>query len=196
MDDIVPELPLPRRLELHELAAGEWLRLQKVVYLDPAGVKRDWETVGRRFRQGAVVILARLRPSGRIIMVQQYRPPADAQVLEFPAGLIDPEEAPETTAVRELREETGYHGVLKWISRPCLSSPGMSGEHFYTAVVEVDETLPENRNPQTDWDDGEQIRAFCVPLAEVPAFLSGRVADGVLLDGKLTAYFLGMGMEW
>ncbi len=196
MDDVVPELPLPRRLELHELAAGEWLRLQKVVYLDPAGVKRDWETVGRRFRQGAVVILARLRPSGRIVMVQQYRPPSDAQVLEFPAGLIDPEEAPETTAVRELREETGYHGVLKWISRPCLSSPGMSGEHFYTAVVEVDETLPENRNPQTDWDDGEQIRTFCVPLAEVPAFLGGRVADGVLLDGKLTAYFLGMGMEW
>jgi ADP-ribose pyrophosphatase len=190
------DLPVPRRLELRELAAGEWLRLQKVTYLDYAGVERDWEAVGRQRRQGAVVILTRLRPSGRIVMVQQYRPPADAQVLEFPAGLIDPEETPEATAVRELREETGYHGVLKWISRPCLSSPGMSGEHFYTAVMEVDETLPANRNPTTDWDEGENICTFCVAPADVPAFLRGRLAAGVLLDGKLTAYFLGMGMEW
>ncbi len=190
------ELPLPRRLELHDLAVGEWLRLQRVVYLDHAGMTRDWEAASRRFRQGAVMVIARLRPSGRLVMVQQYRPPADAQVLEFPAGLIDPGEDPKATALRELKEETGYSGTLAWFSRQCLNSPGMSGEHFYTAVVEVDETLPENRNPQTDWDESENIRTFCVAPAEIPEFLRGRQDAGVLFDGKLAGYFLGMGMSW
>ena len=190
------ELPLPRRVESHDLAVGEWLRLQRVVYLDHAGVKRDWEAAGRRFRQGAVMVIARLLPSGRIVMVQQYRPPADAQVLEFPAGLIDPEEDPQVTAVRELKEETGYAGTLRWFSRPCLNSPGMSGEHFYTALVDVDETLPENQNPQTDWDEAENIHTFCIAPAEIPAFLHGREEAGVIFDGKLSAYFLGMGLSW
>ncbi len=194
MDNL--ELPLPRRLELHDLAVGEWLRLQRVVYLDHAGVKRDWEAAGRRFRQGAVMIIARLLPSGRMVLVQQYRPPSDAQVLEFPAGLIDPEEDPQTTAVRELKEETGYAGTLRWFSRQCLNSPGMSGEHFYTAVIDVDETLPENQNPQTEWDESENIRTFCVAPADIPAFLRDRENAGVIFDGKLSAYFLGMGLSW
>ena len=194
MDEL--ELPGPRRLELQDLAVGEWLRLQRVVYLDHAGVKRNWEAAGRRFRQGAVMIIARLLPSGRMVMVQQYRPPSDAQVLEFPAGLIDPDEDPKKTAVRELKEETGYAGTLRWFSRQCLNSPGMSGEHFYTAVIDVDETLPENQNPQTDWDESENIQTFCVAPADIPAFLRGREEASVIFDGKLAAYFLGQGVSW
>ena len=196
MADVIPELPLPRRVSAEDLGVGEWLRLQRVVYLDHAGVKREWEAAERRRRQGAVVIIARLLPSGRFIMIQQYRPPADAQVLEFPAGLIDPREDPKVTAVRELKEETGYSGTLRWFSRPCLNSPGMSGEHFYTAMMDVDESAPENQNPQTNWDENENIRTFCLAPPEISAFLREREASGVLLDGKLVGYFLGMGLSW
>lgn len=41
-----------------------------------------------------------------IILVKQYRPPLGKYLIEFPAGLSDENESPETTALRELKEET------------------------------------------------------------------------------------------
>ena len=51
------------------------------------------------------------KPVSTMIIVQ-YRPPVEAFCVEFPAGLIDEGESPEQTAVRELREETGYSGKV------------------------------------------------------------------------------------
>lgn len=48
----------------------------------------------------------------RIVLQKQWRPPVDATVIEVPAGLMDPNESPETCALRELKEETGYVGEL------------------------------------------------------------------------------------
>ena len=44
-------------------------------------------------------------------MQKQFRPPIDKLVIEVPAGLVDEGETVEESAVRELREETGYVGV-------------------------------------------------------------------------------------
>ncbi len=56
---------------------------------------------------GAVMIVP-LLPDGRVLMERQFRFPVGRVMLEFPAGKIDPGEAPFTCAVRELAEETGY----------------------------------------------------------------------------------------
>ena len=47
-----------------------------------------------------------------IILQKQYRPPIDKVVIEGPAGLIDAGETAEHAALRELKEETGYVGVV------------------------------------------------------------------------------------
>lgn len=46
------------------------------------------------------------------MLQKQWRAPADAVVIEIPAGLMDPGESPEECALRELREETGYVGKV------------------------------------------------------------------------------------
>lgn len=56
---------------------------------------------------GAVAIVPIL-DDGRYVMERQFRYPLRQVFLEFPAGKIDPGEAPLATAHRELLEETGY----------------------------------------------------------------------------------------
>ena len=45
---------------------------------------------------------------GKLLMVRQYRYPMACELLELPAGKIDPGETPDACAARELEEETGY----------------------------------------------------------------------------------------
>jgi ADP-ribose pyrophosphatase len=57
-----------------------------------------------------VAILA-VTPSREILIVRQYRPALDRFTWELPAGMVEPGEAPESTCVRELFEETGLKAV-------------------------------------------------------------------------------------
>ena len=50
-------------------------------------------------------------------------------MIEIPAGLVDPGEGAAESAVRELREETGYHGVVTELS-PVMFNGELS--HFLT----------------------------------------------------------------
>jgi ADP-ribose pyrophosphatase len=56
---------------------------------------------------GAVLIVP-VQADGRLVLERQFRYPVQRVMLEFPAGKIDPDEAPLATAARELREEAGY----------------------------------------------------------------------------------------
>ncbi len=186
----------PSRVNAKTIASGDWLRLEKIEYLDHTGRKRTWETSSRQRDGGAVFIIARMVPSGRFILVKQYRPPIDAYVLEFPAGLVDPQEEPETAAVRELREETGYVGTITWIGPRALSSPGMTREGVFLAVMEVDETLPANQNPRQQCEESEEIEVILKTLADMPELLRLSQEQGLHADSRLIAYFLGLGMRW
>lgn len=97
--------------------------LCRITYTDPEGVERTWESGERLTRPkgsdiDGVGILAVLQDptkpdeSPRILLQKQWRPPANATVIEVPAGLIDPNETAEVCALRELKEETGYVGKV------------------------------------------------------------------------------------
>ena len=58
----------------------------------------------------------------KIILIGEYRAPADARILEFPSGLLNQDEDPLLSAIRELKEETGYTAtkVLTNFTSPSL----------------------------------------------------------------------------
>ena len=56
---------------------------------------------------GSAVMMA-VDARQRVLLVRQYRLPADGYLWEFPAGRLDPGETPLQAAKRELGEETGY----------------------------------------------------------------------------------------
>jgi ADP-ribose pyrophosphatase len=69
--------------------------------------------------------------NGDILLVRQYRKAVEQEMLEIPAGLIDPGEDPETAVKREMQEETGF--LPQRVERLCglYSTPGYSTEYIY-----------------------------------------------------------------
>lgn len=170
------------------ISEGKWLKLEKLVYSDQDRIERNWETATRLRTYGAVAIIAILKPSNKIILIRQYRPPAEGYVIEFPAGLIDEGETPECTAVRELREETGYKGTLDTMLPPSFSSPGLSGEQVYLAFMSIDEKDEANINPLPELDEGEHVETLIVGLPGLAAFLDKQYKNGDLMDTKVLSF--------
>ena len=70
-----------------------------------------------------------------VLMIRQYRFATGGEILEIPAGKLDPGEPPEVCAARELTEETGYRaGRLEKLGA-IWTSPGFTDEviHLYAA---------------------------------------------------------------
>lgn len=174
------------------LHKGKWLELKKLYFTDEKGHSRTWESVERVKCGGAVVMIAKLNPSGELILIRQFRPPMNTYLIEFPAGLIDDGEDPSVSAERELLEETGFVGKVVKVFEPSCSSPGLTGETVRFCMMEVDGTFPENQSPKPRPEEGEHIETFLVADDELQEFLEARVAVGDAIDSKLLSYSIAI----
>lgn len=130
---------------------------------------------------GAVTILP-LDADGRIIFIHQYRHPAGKEMLELPAGTLNPGEQPEMCALREIREETGFAaGKLQKIGEFFLA-PGYSTEymHVFFATDLRPDPLPG--------DEDEFITLEPIPTRQAYEMaLNGGLQDGKSLAALLLA---------
>lgn len=70
-------------------------------------------------------------------------------VIELPAGLMDKSDPDVgTTALRELREETGYAGRISSVTPVCFCDPGMSSATMALVCVDVDLDDDMNKSPK------------------------------------------------
>jgi len=116
----------------------------------------------------------------RILLVRQYRLPAEKYLWELPAGKVDPGETPLQAAKRELAEETGYK-ARKWTRLASyFASPGFVQERM---TIYLATGLTAGR--ATPMDD-EQIEARWFTRKE----LSALIAAGKIEDGKTMVGFL------
>ena len=171
-------------------AAGRFAALKFLDWVDAKGVQRVWESAERINDAGAVMIIARLRPSNRLLLIRQFRPPARIPVMEFPAGLMEAGESAEQAAARELREETGYAAAITAVHPPAYTTPGLSNESVYVVEADIDENAPENRIPETNFDPSEMIESICVDYADLVKFYRRETEKGVAFDAKLAAYII------
>jgi ADP-ribose pyrophosphatase len=145
-----------------------------------------WECVVQSFAEGTVSVLP-LTDEGEVVLIEQYRHPVRARVIEMPAGMMgDSEEhrgeAPEAAVHRELEEEAGCRaGGLHYLGRG-PSSAGITKEmlNLYAATG------------VTRISDGggvgeEDILVHVVGLAEVDAWFAAWEAEGLIVDVRVHA---------
>lgn len=120
---------------------------------------------------GAVVVLPLLH-DGRICLIRNFRIALEQELLELPAGTLEPGEPPIETARRELTEETGYR--CRELTPLCqfYMSPGILDERMYAFVATGLVEGPPAR------ESGEQITNHLVDASEIDELLKhGKIVD-------------------
>ena len=167
------------------LYQGKYLRL-----LDRNG----WECVERTHCSGIVIVLA-MTAEGKVVFAEQYRAPVQANVIEFPAGLVDDGksgrgEKHEESALRELEEETGYRAkrIVRLIDGPV--NTGLSADK-----VAIFRAYGLKKVSAGGGDPLEDITVHEIPLPKVPSWIKSMERKGRLVDPKIYAglYFLTQG---
>lgn len=142
----------------------------------PDGTKKLWDVVEY---PRAVAIVA-VDENDDFLLVRQYRHAVETELLEVPAGGIDPGETPEEAVRREMQEETGYYpGCVKQLIS-FYSAPGYSTEmlHIFLATELTPARLVA--------EDTEEITLLRASEDEVRMLIK----DGSVQDGKSIAGLL------
>jgi ADP-ribose pyrophosphatase len=148
-------------------------RGRKIQVAIETSVSADGRTVQRDvvLHPGAVVILP-LVDAEHVCLLRNVRPVVGETLWEIPAGTLEPDEAPEHAAVRELAEETGYTAGAWRKLAEFYPSPGVLSErsHLYLAT----ELTPGVMRPEAD----EQLEPHVIAWPDAIAWaLNGTIRD-------------------
>jgi ADP-ribose pyrophosphatase len=111
-----------RRIQkIKPIAETKFISLYDAEYINKSGKLNHWIIASRKNKEAlqeqyfeeknvridAVVIVALHKSLNKLVLVKQFRVPANDYIYELPAGLIDSEESVFEASERELMEETG-----------------------------------------------------------------------------------------
>jgi len=161
------------------VAKGKFVELLKINWQDSEGEMQKWEAV-RRTTGTDIVSVIPVTDDGKIILIKQYRPPVNREVIEFPAGLVDKGESFEEAAQRETKEETGYWTgrIIKLFAGPV--SAGLSDESL-TVFLATNLKFVGKK----DGREERGITVYVIPLEEVDEWLDSKEREGVFTDVKV-----------
>lgn len=148
----------------------------KVITVEQHEVKlpNDKESIREIVKhRGAVCILA--VKDNKVLFVEQYRKAMEHNLIEIPAGKLEPNETRENTALRELEEETGYSSKNIKKLFDFYVSPGFCNE--YVSLFLADDLFEQN---ELSLDEDEFVRKFWLTTEEMKSWL----AEGKFQDAK------------
>jgi ADP-ribose pyrophosphatase len=134
---------------------------------------------------GSAVMMA-VDDKKRILLVRQYRLPAEAYLWELPAGRLDEGEKPLQAAKRELAEETGYKARTWTKLASFFASPGFVKERMTvfmaTGLVQGEAAPMDDERIETRWFKRKEVAEMIE---------SGKIVDGKTIIGFFMAKHRG-----
>ncbi|MDQ1712753.1 MAG: 8-oxo-dGDP phosphatase [Frankiaceae bacterium] len=161
---------------------GRVFTLRSDVVRMPGGATAVRDVVDHPGAVGIVAVDAALN----VLLIRQYRHAVGTALWEVPAGLRDvPGEDPETTARRELHEETGWVAEAWTHLASAYATPGWSNERF---EIYLARDLREAAERPEVHDEELDLELRWLPLAEACAWvLDGRITNALCAIGVLAA---------
>ena len=161
-----------KTVHIQPIFTGKVISLQVEDVILPNGNISKREVVKH---PGAVAVIAQTKEK-KIILVEQYRKALERTIIEIPAGKLELNEKPDTCAIRELEEETGYRcDSVKQIQK-FYTSPGFADELIYifeaANVKKVENGLAK--------DEDEFVHLLEVSLEEAEKL----IAEEKIIDAK------------
>ncbi len=155
---------------------GRAVKLRVDTVRMPGGRETSREIV----EHSACVAIIAVDADDNVLLVNQFRKPVEKELLEIPAGGIEPGEDAVATVRRELREETGY--LPRKVERlgGFYSTPGYCTEYLYLYLAS--DLVPSSLNAE----DTESIELVRVPISQI----SGLITSGSICDAKSIAGLL------
>jgi ADP-ribose pyrophosphatase len=166
-----------RKEPIETLHQGKFIRLVK---------QGRWEFAQRTKTSGIVMIVPVTR-DGKLLLIEQFRPPVGKTVIELPAGLAGDAEGMEDedlaeAAKRELLEETGYAAATMKRVAEGPPSAGMVSE-----IITIFLAGGLKKVGAGEGDGHEDITTHLVPLSRVESWLKRKADKNTIIDLKLWA---------
>lgn len=143
---------------------------------DPGGFEIKRSIVRHK---GSAVMMA-VDAKRRILLVRQFRLPAEKMLWELPAGRLDEGESALQAAKRELAEETGYRARTWKKLTSYWPSPGFVQErmtiYLATDLIEGESAPMDDERIETRWFTARELDEL---------IQAGKIEDGKTLIGFL-----------
>jgi ADP-ribose pyrophosphatase len=163
------------KIESNRLYTGRIINVDLDTVRFPDGSQGELEMVRHPGASAVVPVLS--DPAGedpQILLIRQYRYAAEGFVYEIPAGRLDPGEAPEACARRELREETGCSAERVEHVYTFYTTPGFTDEKIHaflaTGITRGESTLERD----------EFVEVVTLPISRALEM----IRDGEIVDAK------------
>ncbi|MGP8079343.1 MAG: NUDIX hydrolase [Dehalococcoidales bacterium] len=136
------------------------------------------QTTREIVEHGACIAVVAVDEQNNVLLVSQYREAVEKELLEIPAGGVDPGEDVETAVKREMQEETGYLPQKLENLGGYYLAPGYSTEYLHLYLA--GDLLPSRLMAE----DTEGIKIVRVPVSQIRKLLtSGKICDGKSIAG-------------
>ncbi|UCB43315.1 MAG: NUDIX hydrolase [Dehalococcoidales bacterium] len=163
-----------KTLSSRQVFNGGHLRLR----IDTVRTADGGESTREIIEVGDAVVVIAVDDDENILLVRQYRKAVEMELLELPAGSIDPGEDADTAVRREMQEETGYlPGKVERLGG-FYSTPGFCTEYLYLYLA------TELTSSQLHAEDTAGISLVRMPVSEISSLLtSGKIKDAKSIAG-------------